>query len=253
MIFKLIHGGVKENLVLTTILREWRRRHPQDAILLETSRPEIFIGNADVTAVGSWKEDAAVIDFDILEVPSFDMHIMDIYAFAAFGDNRLLSRRMVTGYPIAPCHGVQLLMGMRFVEEHSGIVFAIHEKYDAFILEYAPAEIEDALARLSSSAVYVGCDEDATWLAMATDIPIVMLTGPYQPKNVRPFREGLPFESVAGKCEFMRDCIKKSSSMFGNVYYPNCRNSKKQACEVGITSDDVLAAIDRIVKKEVSS
>ena len=223
-------------------------RNPKDELFLETSMPELFACNADVTGVGSWFDAETVVDFDLLNDAGFDSHIMDLYALSALGDCRLLSRRMVLEGPAQKTEPL-ILAGEVFASRHPDILQSISSRFSPIsVLAYDPSNIEGLRSLLTFGRLYVGCDEDITWMAMTADIPIVMLTGPRVPKNIRPFRVNIPFEPIACKCEFMSDCVKRfSSSGFGNLYHVFCRREPIMACESLVCCADVESAAARIL------
>jgi len=256
MIFRLVHGGVRENLALTPVIREWRARNPSDRVLVETTLPEIFKKNPDVDGVGSWFDEDMAIDFDILEDPGLGLHPVDLYALAAFGDNRLQSRRMRVFDPPQQSHYGNfplptVLVGTDFAARHHGLHESLMKRFsEVSMTGYCPNQIGDVCYSLSGSVLFVGCDEDVTWLAMTTKVPIVMLCGPRQPSACQPFREGVPFEPVAWKCDQMDNCLKKNAvSGFGNIYRVYCRKEPPAiACENMVSEAELMSAVDRALK-----
>jgi hypothetical protein len=244
MIFRLMHGGVRENLALTPVIDEWKLRGMSRPLIVETTMPELFKGNPAVDGFNGVQREAC-IDFDILEEPSIGMHPIDMYALATFGDNRLTSRRMrVFSLPRHKTVPDTVYVGQRFAQEYDEIYDGImHRFLKVAVTGYCDAQIGDVTACLEDAKLFIGMDEDVTWLAMTTSVPIVMHIGNRMPETCRPSREGAPFESVTGKCEFRDTCIKNSSSGFGNVYRVMCRKPE-QVCQT-ITYDEVMAAIDR--------
>ena len=256
MIFRLLHGGVRENLALTAIVHEWRLRNPADEVLVETSLPEIFSNNPDVKGVGQFPNDNLIIDLDVLRDPEIGIHPVDLYALAAFGDNRLLSRRMRVfvsdSAKDTPTSGQVVYVGQKFSQEHRQLCTAVEKRFVKVVtLSYEAQRLADLVTSLKThGGLFIGCDEDMTWLAMTTDIPIVMLSGPRQPAACQAFREGVPFETVAWKCDLLDNCLKMNAANgFGNIYHVYCRKEPELACEKLVTEDDLLAAIDGALKE----
>jgi len=252
VIFRLYHGGVRENLALTPIIHEWRLRKASDTLFVETMLPEIFQNNPEVDGVGPWFDEEAVIDFDLPNDPGIGIHPIDLYALTAFGDNRLQSRRMRVFSKPKNFDGASdaVFVGWKFAERHRDLHEALMRRFSSVCISgYAPRELGDIIAWLNVGKLFVGCDEDITWLAMASDIPIVMLCGPRQPSACQPFREGVPFEAVVWKCELMDQCLKKNvGSGFGNIYHVYCRKEPPAlACENRVTEKELMTAVERVL------
>lgn len=247
MVFRLIQGGVRENLCLIPVIHEWKMRNTTEDLFLETAMPELFSANKDLTGIGTWFDVEALIDFDLMNDVGFDAHLIDLFAMTAFGDNRLLSRRMDLGFK-TPAQGKnQVYIGEICAKKHPEIFQQVQCQHQTSIVKYDPDEVETLFGMMASGKAFVGCWEDMTWLAMTTDIPIVMLSGPHLPKKIRPFREGRPFEAVASKCEYMKDCVRHySSSGFGFMYHVWCRNENPMICE-SVSGDEVLVALNRVL------
>jgi hypothetical protein len=117
------------------------------------------------------------------------------------------------------------------------------------VIGYCPTQLGDVCFDLAGGSLFVGCDEDITWLAMTTEIPIVMLTGPRQASSCQPFREGISFETVAWKCDLQDSCLKRNVAYgFGNIYHIYCRKEPSIACENLVSKDELMAAVDRALK-----
>jgi hypothetical protein len=256
MIFRLVHGSVRENLALVPVIREWRSRNPREFLFVETSMPEIFSNNPDVNGVGSWASDECAIDFDLLDDPGLGIHPIDLYALASLGDTRLLSRRMrvFVSPRLSRFGGVDrsvVYVGLDFAAHHRGLHEALMRRFPAVsTVGYCPNQIGDICHLLSTGTLFVGSDEDITWLAMTTEVPIIMLCGPRHPSACQPFREGIPFETVAWKCDQRDTCLKENaSSGFGNIYHVYCRKEPPAiACKNRVSESELMAAVDRTFK-----
>jgi hypothetical protein len=257
MIFRLCHGGIRENLSLVPVIREWREREQSDKLFVETTHPEIFDGNPDVTAVGSWFDENHVIDFDLLDDPKIGIHPIDLYAMAAFGDNRLMSRRMKVF-----CHSEinedfsrVVCIGERFSQGHPQLRRAVCERFGQLcVIGYDANTIGDLVGRLNQCKLFIGCDEDITWLAMASQVPIVMLGGPRLPETCQPFREGVPFEVISWKCDKQDQCLKRNAQTgFGNVYRVSCQKTPGLSCENLVSEEDLMDAVNRIIGNKANT
>jgi hypothetical protein len=255
VIFRLVHGSVRENLALVPVIREWRSRKLSESLFVETSMPEIFAKNPDVDGVGSWFDGEQSIDFDVLEDPGLGIHPIDLYALASLGDNRLQSRRMRVFEPPQSCHESfkppMVYVGIDFAAHHRGLHESLIRRFSSVSVRgYCPDQIGDVCHSLSAGTLFVGCDEDMTWLAMATEVPIVMLCGPRQPSACQPFREGVPFEAVAWKCDQKDTCLKNNAtSGFGNIYHIYCHKEPPAiACKNKVSEVELMAAVDRTFK-----
>jgi hypothetical protein len=249
MIFRLMHGGVRENLALTPTLREWKTRKPDEKVLVETSMPELFVGNPCVDEVGTWFEDTTLIDLDVVEEPVSGIHPVDLYALIALGDMRLGSRRMEVFATGAAAPVGDVLVGNEFSLRHEGILKALQARFGSVsVIRYDRREVGVTVSLLVQAKLFVGCDEDATWLAMTTDVPMVMCCGPRLVRQCRPFRAEVPFEAVTWKCDLADSCARRFSSYgFGNMYYVHCPRLLRTACEALVTETDVMAAVDKVL------
>jgi hypothetical protein len=250
MVIKLLHGGVRKSLILTSIIHECKIRYPQDEILLETTNPEIFNGNPDVDQIGFFKG-KSIIDLDVIVDSIFDAHLMDVYSLAILGDVRLRSRRMRVFHPYQDIKVPDVVyVGELFSNRYPEIVKQIALSYPKMsVLGYSANDLCLLVNLLSQGKAFVGCAEDMSWVAMATNIPMVFVNGFFSEKHIRPFREGIPCRMVSGECCSKNECLKLNAvSLFNNVLKIKCANKQENICETDVKCEEIMEALSQIVK-----
>jgi hypothetical protein len=248
-----MHGGMRENLSLIPVINEWKIRGMSSHLFIETTMPYLFLGNPSVDGVNiapthkEWGKERIVIDFDVLEEPAIGIHPIDLYALAALGDNRLVNRR-ISLFEKSDCtEQTGIMVGLRFAADYPEAYLEIMKRFSV-VSPVGFSEWNDGLtvSRIRKSKVYIGKNEDATWLAMATDVPIVMAVGELDVDVCRPFRHGIPFEALGVGCLKKSICRKRSSFGFGNVYNLDCQSDSKHVCR-SVSTADVIAAIGKVL------
>jgi len=204
-------NGVKEALVLIPVIRELRMRRPDLRICVETERPELFEGNILIDAVGEWvvfHEDETYINLDAMSAKG---HIMDVTSRAVLGDTRIMNRHIevhLTDEEID--RGKTVVSGMSNVvavclnegidpEMQDNLIDEIGEwGYEAVFLDELKLPLRDSLAVIHQCELYVGMDNDISYMAMCSDVPMVMYYTSGDPLLSVPFRRGVPFISLSG-------------------------------------------------------
>lgn len=249
MVFRLVHGGLKENLSLTPIINEWHIRGLPRPLKIETSMTEVFKNNPYVDEVGDFFEnDTPAIDFDCLENTQ-SHHLVDLYAAAALGDTKLVFRKLFYSDINLTCKipSRSIAFGQEFAKQFPNIV-SFYKSQEKPVDTYSTILKGSALDRLddiSGARVYIGLDEDDTYLAMATNTPIIFLHG-WRPKNTcKAFRNGIPCELLSWECNNAANCVKNlAEHHFGNCLYVKCNQEVYKSCQNKVDENLIKQRLD---------
>ena len=249
MIFR-VSGGIREIMAATPIFREWKRRG-LGKVQVETYWPELFkcSNSVDVAEKEILDCSDSVVDFDMVEWWLKPRPVTETYAIYALRDVRMGNWR----YQISPsdedifwassvtgvCLGNVALAGAGV---HVDVMDALRaDGYDVISLGgMTPLRI----AAISCFAdLYVGYEGDESAMATTSDVPAVVLCGWMSPEFFRPFRRGIPYETVMPEgCDDVEHCSEKSIlGELGKVYGVRCENGMQ--CQ---DSHDVGSIIDAV-------
>lgn len=238
MIFKLTKG-VRELLALTPVIHEFKHRNPQVPIFVETDYPNLFVNNPDVqqSAINIDKHDSW-IDLNLID-PNVNKHVIDVYANAVLGDARLHDRHIrfdgsqqdkTKALTYRERYGDKLVcMDYEAIESEYGkeaieATKAMLDRHGYETLYFAShMRLEDAREMISLSSLFFGADSAMSYVAMATDTPMVMLFSNRNPRWNMPFRRGVEFQAIRSQCPEMDECVNKYwKKEFNQVYGVQC-------------------------------
>ena len=204
--------GIKEALALTPVIRELRLRRPDCRICVDTTHPEVFENNIELDVVGEFVTFHKGETYINLDAITENVHIMDLYARVVLGDTRITNRHIAVTLTVDElAKGLSVVNGMSNVvavnldgelsqELRDGIIEEIGEwGYEAVFLDELELPLRISLAVIQQSALYVGLDNDVSYMAMSSKVPMVMCYTKDDPELTRPFRRGLPFIALSGE------------------------------------------------------
>jgi hypothetical protein len=204
--------GVKEALALTPVIRELRLRRPDLRICVETESPEVFENNDQIDHVGEFVQFFEGETYINVDAMSEKCHIVDLTARAVLGDSRIMNRHYDVNLTTAEmARGIQIVAGMTNVvavclngdledDMDGGLIDEITGwGYEAVFLDELELPLRESLAVIRLSELYVGIDNDVSYMAMCSDVPMVMHYTKDDPDMTIPFRRGVPFMALKGE------------------------------------------------------
>jgi len=241
MIIKL-SGGLDRVLMLAPVLREYKFRNPYEKIYFETDYPLFTCEEADKAAVFIDRKDESVLVLDIFNEISEDMHIMDLYASIILGDTRIRNR-MIDNIPY--------LNNLRKVASPNIVIDSRFVKMVPDLEKYGKVEVAEYHNSGLDNILFIGYDDDLSYLAMTSNTPMIMIFDKRSPKYVRPFRKNIFFEAIEPSyevCSSAPFCLRKNGLIeFKNVYGVKCDNETPFACENYVTYEMVMESVKRIL------
>ena len=103
------------------------------------------------------------------------------------------------------------------------------------------------------SAVYVGTDNDVSYVAMATETPVVMAFSYRDPMCRHPFRGGVPFRALtpAGRCPYAEHCLELHGAIEkGVLHWVRCPEEPPEKCRTCFTAADFLEAVEEVTSED---
>ena len=270
MIFKRT-GSLAEVMMLIPIVNEWSMVYPDMRVSVETRFPEVFKGNPNVkqSAIYIDNDEEQVINFDEVDDYVLQAHLIDLYANRLFNDVRLHDRR----FKLFPeekekSHIDELLESRHCTKKIAVCCFSnnkwcdIDSKVAQGVMENLSKDYDvvcvagiDGLSLheiywlIQKADLYVGLDNDVSYIAMATDTPMVMAFSCRNPRYRFPFRQGIPFETLFSSlvCEEAEFCLKENGSYEPGIFhYIVCPMSEKLKCMSYLTENHFEGAVKRV-------
>jgi len=255
-------------LMATPAIREFRLRHPDERVVVETALRELLWGNEDVEDVGCFMEPEPlerVVRLDMVEVWRSE-HLVDLFAKGLLGDARLSDRRIEMrpdrkqeeeAARIRSGMGDRVAVVALPTDSFAGAVAGFEDLLREAGYDVMPAAgrplggwgVLKAVVDLADVFVGVdGCPEPS--VASATETPMVVAHSWRDPRFSRPFRRGVPFEAVTpgSKCDAASFCMEANvRGEFCHVYRVECSNEDRMACERAVTAKRLMRAVGRVV------
>jgi ADP-heptose:LPS heptosyltransferase len=242
-------NGVREALALTPVLREFKRRFPEEKVTVETIHPELFMNNPFVDRAVEFGPGGDLVNLDMYSAVSDNTHFVDQFARVILGDTRMASRAYEVflmpheieegkkAVNVLEQHAVAVSFDKDFHTDREvldGVVGQLDELgYDVFILD-SNLSLRKTLAIINNCKLFVGLDDDISYMAMASKVPMVMGFSYRNPEAVRPYRRGIPFAPVVApesRCKMVKFCESQNVIReFGVTYGLHCPNEDKFIC-----------------------
>jgi len=244
MIIRL-RGPFENVLMLTPVVREMKLRGLE--VNIETEYREIFYGSPYVDCVDVFIMGDEVIDLTNLQLDG--RHLIEQYAEAVLGDSRLSSwsvemfcghesgylvKEIGDGKPVLACAFGNRLTKANQVEMER-FVELMEMDYSVFVLGEHPVEaakvsmcwrdLDFVYDMIRCSDLFFGLDCIESFVAMATKTPMVVAGSMRDWNRWHPFRRGIPFESVDGKCERRLECWDENVVIeHGTLQFVDCED-----------------------------
>ena len=268
MIFR-IDGEVGELLALTPVIREWKKRHLESSVLVETNNPIIFWGNTDVLmASRNIGLVTPFYDMNYIRWRELGVCVAELYADHILGDRCLSTWKIVMSCSQADVDQAKQIVRTggkpkvatgfdhRFISKESeqGILEAITEcGYDV-----VDASIEKlgswglVYAVIGFANLFVGSDGDSSAIALTTDRPAIVCYSYRSPFYFPPFRMNIPFVPIVPDkkiCEHSAICHARHSHIeFAKLYSQGCIMENQFCCMNRVLKQEVVSAIESIGK-----
>lgn len=242
-------NGIREALALTPVLRELKRRSPNEKVLVETTYPDVFSNNPFVDEVVEYGPCGQMVNLDMYSAMKANSHFIDLFARVILGDTRIMKRAyevFLTDEELE--EGKEVVNGMSNIaavcfdndfhmdeEVLNEVVQQLDDwGFEAAFLDEMNLPLRKALAAIYNCSIYIGLDDDLSSIAMASKVPMVVGYTYRNPSMVRPFRRGIPFVPVTApqtRCNLIEVCERQNSiSEFGVTYGLRCTNEDKFIC-----------------------
>jgi hypothetical protein len=249
IIFRL-DGTVEETLALTPVIREWKEIGG-DKALVDVNYPELFDGNPYVDGIADFTENAddVLIDFNKVDWQKHQRPVCESYAEYLFGKaGRLYTwRTEMYGNRAVKVPPKTAFLSLRqpisgLAEKVAGMGYTVDEPRGDSCGDWHTFR-----AYIGQCALFIGDDGDDAAVALTTDAPAVVVYTWRNPVYFKPFRRGLPFETVFSDCEQASQCLTLNGLCeLGKTYGARCPMPNRFACESMPTVDKVIAAVEKL-------
>lgn len=243
--------GLREAIALTTVIKEFKRRNPNIEILIETKFVDVFLNNPNVSLVSDKyinvenRNAKNSINLDLLSVIDWDGHAIDLISSSIINDTNLLSHK----YEIYLNRIERNEVLNKFRNICGKNIFAIDfsiftskeiddlmtqfkiMNFDVIDVSNMPLRI--AFGVIEKCDLYIGGDCDVSYMAMATETPIIVSMSNRIMDKFVPIRGDIPFNVINipySECKFYNSCESSSFREFGRVYSQPCKNKIPYAC-----------------------
>ena len=280
-------GALGDMIMMTPVIREYKKRNPHEKIWIETLCVEAFKNNPYVYHASNTKHGFTDerINLNGCYEKDFNEHPVFLYAKEAFGNEKLSSGYKLDIFsdredydfireqifllkidrPIVTCHFGRNWTLVKDEILSSVIDLLIECGYCVIILgkgvenEYkAPDKnvinligrnlsLQQIHALMKYSKLFVGTDTGISHVAFASEIPAIVFYGFVSPECRRPIND-IPFLGIKGECELM-PCAEKIKNISPNGDFTGVNCKTDYSCVKNLKVDAVNLQIESFLNE----
>lgn len=265
-------------LMLTPVIREYKRRNPDEDIYIETEYNNVFENNPNVKKYKT-QQFSKLYNLDGCYEKNFNIHPIDMFGVKLLGDDNF-DKSIEFNYTEKEKNEVDewiknkskrskviMHLGMTWAKLNKEVVNSfikwLLDRYFLIIVggghsdEYYPYTIiNDNLVYLSKwslgklkylmdiSYFFFGTDSGVSHIASSSNIPQIVIYGAINPETRKPFRDKI-FIPIVGKCE-NQFCAERNKKMLGNGECHGIICTEQYKCTMNIKFEQIIEKVEKV-------